>query len=78
MNKIQSFEEFSLNENDNEIVKAAKEIVKNSTEETAEADLKVLQGMAKKLKDAAKNEAWLKTMEEFVSGPGKKLEAPKK
>jgi hypothetical protein len=81
MKRLKTFGEFSSTSNtlseaaasEAQLISSARELVKNSTPDTAEADLAAMQQMAKQLQHAEKNEAWLKVVEEFMEKHGEIL-----
>jgi hypothetical protein len=75
MNRFRTFEEFHLNESNQEIYAEAEKAVKEATAANAEEVMETLKTLKKGLKDAAEDEKWLAIIEKFLSGPGKNLKA---
>lgn len=75
MSHIKTFEEYHLNESNQEIYAEADKAVKAATPETAEEVMGTLKALKKGLKDAAEDEKWLAIIDKFLSGAGKNLKA---
>jgi hypothetical protein len=75
MSHIKTFEEYHLNESNQEVYMEAEKVVKEATPATAEEAMETLKALKKGLKDAAEDEKWLAIIEKFLSGPGKSLKA---